>query len=190
MLRLLLTLVLVMTPLSVMAQEAAQVSPNPPAENVPQEELLEPVETRTGNPIIEKLMRNANKNTGGQGPTMVPSLFFNNWEVSLLEDARAGVLARVATEEELEDAVDGRPKKGPREISVGGIVYASTRDWAVWLNGQKITPERLPPEILDIQVSRDFVKLKWFDAYTNQIFPIKLKTHQRFNIDTRIFLPG
>jgi hypothetical protein len=32
--------------------------------------------------------------------------------------------------------------------------------------------------------------MKWFDEYTNQVFPIRLRPHQRFNIDARMFLPG
>jgi len=120
----------------------------------------------------------------------MPSLFFTPAEQSLIAEARAGFTARPPTAAELQRAKDGNVSTGPREIALAGIVYLSAGDWTIWLNGQKVTPKRLPPEILDIKVRKNSIKLKWFDAYTNQIFPIKLKTHQRFNIDTRIFLPG
>ena len=108
----------------------------------------------------------------------------------MIAEARAGFTARPPTDTELRNATDGNVKIGVREINLAGIVYLSAGDWTIWLNGQKVTPSRLPPEILDIKVRKNSIKLKWFDEYTNQIFPIKLKTHQRFNIDTRIFLPG
>ena len=128
-------------------------------------------------------------------PSQIPSLFFTTGEHNLIADARKGLVARPATETEIAESEEQqekgqRPPRGPRELALGGIVYASAGDWTIWLNGQKITPKRIPPEILDIRVNKDTVSLKWFDAYTNQIFPVKLKSHQRFNIDTRIFLPG
>ena len=120
----------------------------------------------------------------------MPSLFFTPNQQSLIAEARAGFMARPPTADEIRRAENGDIQQGPREVALAGIVYLSAGDWTIWLNGQKVTPKRLPPEILDIKVRKNDVKLKWFDAYTNQIFPIKLKTHQRFNIDTRIFLPG
>ena len=120
----------------------------------------------------------------------IPSLLFTPSEQSLIAEAREGFTARPPTDFELRQAENGNIPRGPRELSLGGIVYTSSSDWSIWMNGQKITPQRLLPEILDIKVRKKYIKLKWFDAYTNQIFPIKLKPHQRFNIDTRIFLPG
>jgi hypothetical protein len=171
-------------------QDAA--SPRAPGQAT---EELPPVETRTGNPMVEEMVRRAQGAGTIVSYTQIPSLFFTNWEESLIEEARLGLTARAATLGEIDDAnrlaaSGARAPIGPREISLGGIVFSSGSDWVIWLNGQKITPTRIPPEILDIQVTKDVVRLKWFDAYTNQIFPIKLRTHQRFNIDSRIFLPG
>ena len=125
----------------------------------------------------------------------IPSLFFTNREINLIEESESGFVARAVTEEEVRQADDAqeneiRPELGPRELRLGGILYSSANNWTVWLNGQKITPKRLPPEVLDITVGKEYIKFKWFDAYTNQIFPIKLKAHQRFNLDSRLFLPG
>ena len=77
-----------------------------------------------------------------------------------------------------------------REIILGGILYVSDDDWTIWLNGKRVTPKALPKEVIDLKVYDAHIEVKWFDDWTNQIFPIRLKTHQRFNIDTRIFLPG
>jgi|GEM_PF-2737812 len=120
----------------------------------------------------------------------MPSLFLTPSEQSLLQEARLGFTTRLPTDFEIQQAEQGNIPMGPRELALGGIVYLSSGDWTIWLNSEKITPKNLPPEILDIKVRKNSIKLKWFDAFTNQIFPIKLRTHQRFNIDTRIFLPG
>jgi hypothetical protein len=114
------------------------------------------------------------------------TLFFTKWQHALLQEAREGYTTRPP------DSTDasGSVVKGPREISLGGIVYSNKDKWVVWLNKQRVTPDALPREVMDLQVSTDFVELKWYDAYTNQIFPVRLRAHQRFNIDSRIFLPG
>lgn len=154
-----------------------------------------PVRTLTGDPMIEDMVRRTLINKNDIDVEQIPSLFFTSWELGLIQDARKGLVTRAPTDSEVESSIrdaenNTRPPMGPRELVVGGIIYSSANDWTLWLNSQKITPDRLPPEILDISVGKDYVRLKWFDAYTNQIFPVKIKTHQRFNIDTRIFLPG
>lgn len=116
------------------------------------------------------------------------TLFFTKWQHALLQEARAGYETRPLDPGE---ASSGAPiVKGPREISLGGIVFKSSEQWTVWLNGRRITPDAIPREVLDLRVANDYIELKWFDAFTNQIFPIRLRAHQRFNIDSRIFLPG
>jgi len=145
----------------------------------------------TREPLVAEMMLRAYEVEGLRVPVNTPSLFFTVREQALIEEARRGVTARLATDRELDAAQDGDSiVKGPREVSIGGILYAGANDWVIWLNGEKITPQSLPSEITDITVNKDSVKLKWFDAYTNQIFPIKLKTHQRFNLDSRIFITG
>lgn len=124
------------------------------------------------------------------------SLLFTQGELDLLKDAEKGLVARPATETEIKQSEEQTinqappPQKGPRNITLGGIIYRASNDWVVWINGEKITPKNLPKAILDIRVYKDKVRLKWFDEYTNQVFPIKMRAHQRFNIDSRIFLPG
>lgn len=130
-------------------------------------------------------------------PDELQSLFFTFWEHNALKDARnSRGLARPPTDEELRRAQELANKSreqiqpGIREIDLGGIVYTSKNDWTIWLNGERITPNALPEEVLDLRVSREYVELKWLDEYTAQIFPIRLRAHQRFNLDSRIFLPG
>ena len=128
----------------------------------------------------------------------MPSILFTYWEHTAIKDAkRARGLVRPPTEEELARELRNGPQdynvKPPpeeRDISLGGIVYVARGDWTIWLNGQRVTPTAIPEEVMDLKVFNEYVEFKWFDTYTNQIFPIRLRPHQRFNIDTRIFLPG
>lgn len=130
-------------------------------------------------------------------PANIASLFLTPNEQNLISDAVTGFLTRPPTEDEVES--EQRKAQKPdapvrpnsvREIGLGGILFTSSEDWTIWLNSQKITPNNIPPAIMDIQVSKDQIKLKWLDFQTNQIFPVKLRPHQRFNFDSRMFLPG
>ncbi len=124
----------------------------------------------------------------------IPSLFFTYWQHEAIQDAKnsRGVV-RPPTKAELEAIKKGedfKPKPGVRDITLGGIVYVKAGDWTVWLNGQRITPDAVPTEILDLRVYKDYIEVKWMDEYTDQVFPIRLRAHERFNLDTRMFLPG
>lgn len=126
-------------------------------------------------------------------PMTLDSLFFTTWQYELLKEAKRGFLARPATVGEMEQdpakPIGERPR-GPREVSLGGIVYVNGDNWTIWLNGQRITPGAMPSEIIDLQVKREYIQIKWYDSFNNLIYPIRLRPHQRFNLDSRIFLPG
>lgn len=125
----------------------------------------------------------------------IPSLIFTYWEHTALLDAReaAGKVnpqpARIVKDGGQQEE---KPKPPPekREIRLGGILYNGPQDWTIWLNEQRVTPETVPKEVVDLSVSKDYIELKWYDDYTELIYPIRLRPHQRFNVDTRIFLPG
>jgi hypothetical protein len=78
----------------------------------------------------------------------------------------------------------------PRQITLNGVVYKSKDDWVIWLNGLRITPKSEFDPLKSISVAEGNVQLKWYDALTDQIFPIKLKPHQKFDFDIKAFLPG
>lgn len=135
-------------------------------------------------------------------PAEYQSLVFTDWEEALIEDARrardSGEAVRAPTDAEItrdlatrEDGLEKvKPPPEEREIRLGGIVFHGADDWTIWMNEQRITPDALPKEVLGMKVYKTYIEMKWFDEYSNQIFPIRLRPHQRFNIDTRIFLPG
>jgi hypothetical protein len=125
-----------------------------------------------------------------EDPADMPTLFFTLWQHALLKEARKGFTSRMPHGDELERASEKDRVRGIREITLSGILYRSLDGWTVWLNGKRVTPDAIPMEIMDIKVQNEFIDLKWYDSYTNQIFPIRLRPHQRFNLDSRIFLPG
>lgn len=127
---------------------------------------------------------------------LIPSLFFSRWEHDLIQDARRGLITRPPESPDdfaAEPIVPSQPVDtgpAPRNVTLAGIVFRSNKDWVIWLNNRRVLPNAIPSEILDLQVHKDYIKLEWFDKDSNQIFPIKLRPHQTFNLDTRIFLPG
>jgi len=125
-------------------------------------------------------------------PRELKTLLFTPWQYALLQEAKIGFLARPPTAGELaSNGGDGSPREmGIRELSLGGIVFFHGEKWTIWLNGQRVEPDALPEEIIDLKVRKEYIDLKWFDAYTNVIYPVRLRPHQRFNLDSRIFLPG
>lgn len=60
---------------------------------------------------------------------------------------------------------------------VTGISYFNEKEWIVWINGSKVTPQHTPKEVHEIKVEPDLVHLKWFDECLNKVFvrSIKLK---------------
>lgn len=124
------------------------------------------------------------------------SIFFTYWQHQAIMDAKdSRGHVRPPTPEELAALKNGaeediKPDPGPRELALGGIVFKGKDDWTIWLNEQRITPKAIPKEIIDLQVFKDYVEVKWHDEFTGRIYPVRLRSHERFNLDMRIYLPG
>lgn len=126
----------------------------------------------------------------GLKPDQAGNLLFTIWEHMLLDEWRKGVTTATPLPTEKSTASGANVITGPREISLAGIAYVNNDSWTIWMNGQRMKPDSLPREVMDIDVHKQYIDLKWFDAATNLIYPVRLRPHQRFNLDTRIFLPG
>jgi hypothetical protein len=112
------------------------------------------------------------------------SLFLTPSEITAIRLAKLG---RPASNVE----VGGVVIPQHREISVSGVLYRSAKDWIVWMNGKKVTPKELLPEIVDIKVeSSSRVRLKWYDAGLDSVIAITLRPHQTYDITSGILLPG
>jgi len=127
-------------------------------------------------------------------PQEIGTLVFTLWQHALLQDAKRLFTTRRPTDADMAAAADGSAAqakpRGVRELGLNGILYKNKDNWIVWLNGKRMAPGAIPKEIIDIKVTKDYIDLKWFDAYTNLIYPVRIRPHQRFNLDSRIFLPG
>lgn len=133
-------------------------------------------------------------------PPSIQSLFISPAQQSLLREARGGFNTQTPTETpELASLPDGLDRDGPsldspgvsvRSLSLGGIVFITPDDWTIWLNKKRITSNKIPREAIDLRVYKDFIELRWFDAQSNQIFPIRLRPNQTFNLDVKTFVPG
>ncbi len=72
-------------------------------------------------------------------------------------------------------------------IEVSGILYRGPGDWIVWLNGQKLTPEKLLPQITEISVDNaEIVRLRWYDANRKKIIPVTMRPRQVYDVETGI----
>jgi hypothetical protein len=152
-----------------------------------------PLELRLLNNIEKEIKKKKGKEIYER--SSIPSLVFTPSQYALLREARIGFNTRAPTLQELAKAGDPndpnyRPPASIRDIKLGGISFNTPDDWTIWLNSSRVTPDALPAEAIDLRVYKDFIELKWFDALTNQIYPVRLRTNQKFNIDSRIFLPG
>lgn len=138
-------------------------------------------------------------------PPSIQSLIFTPGQQALLREARNGFNAKAPSVDEDKKEEDGsgttdekglqydeeeQVTAGSRTISLSGIVFISPDDWTIWINKMRITPANLPKQALDLRVYRDFIELQWFDAKSNQVFPIRLRPNQTFNLDGKVFLPG
>ncbi len=182
------------------ATEEPAVAPTTPVQDTPSVSIIEVPQSSDGSTTVasappteapaNKLLSSMEKDIEDRlnylkpqvDINKMPSLFFNVWEHDLIVDARRGLTTGIGEE--------GIEQAGDRDISLGGIVYVSGSDWTVWINNTRVTPKAIPAQIMDLKVYKEHVDLEWFDSTTNQIFPIRLRSHQRFNLDTRIFLPG
>ena len=130
----------------------------------------------------------------------IPPTLFTKWEYEAILDAirsRGKAKVRAPTARELRDSEDldeeryrVRPPPEKRDIILNGLVYSGKNDWTIWINGKRVTPNAIPKEVTDLRVYKEYIEMKWYDDYSQSVYPIRLRPSQRFNLDTRIFLPG
>lgn len=116
-------------------------------------------------------------------PPFSKSLLFTELELDTIRKAEAG--RNVQSTEKIE-SVELIPVD--RKIWLSGIFYRAANDWIIWLNGYKLTPYYLLPEIRGIRVERDRVYLEWYDIGKNGIINISLQPHQVYDIVTGILV--
>jgi len=114
------------------------------------------------------------------------SLLFSPLEIALIQKALKG---RPPSVNKLRIEKQNIPER--RVIKISGVLYRGKNDWIVWMNGTKVTPGHLLPEILEIEVKNSsYVRLKWYDIGLNAVISITMRPHQIYDIGTGILLPG
>ncbi len=82
------------------------------------------------------------------------------------------------------------PDFDERFITLQGIMFSSADHWTVWINGVRMEPGKIPTYIADLKVTQKFAEFKWYDEYTNKVIPLRLRSLERFHIDSRTFFKG
>lgn len=147
--------------------------------------------------LVEEMMSRVVLREPEVFPAEIESTFFTFNELQLIRQARKGSMFNseskadgvIMPEDENVLSLDFI-EQGVRTLSLGGIIYLSNTDWTIWINGKELNPDTVPSAVLDIRVRKEYVELEWFDAFTNQIFPLRIRPNQTFNLDARLFLPG
>lgn len=116
-------------------------------------------------------------------PAFSKSLLFTDLELDTIRKAEAG--RNVQSTKNIE-SVELIPID--RKIWLQGIFYQAPNNWIIWLNGYKLTPYYMLPEIRGIRVEQDRVSLEWFDIGKNGIINITLQPHQVYDIVTGILV--
>lgn len=120
-----------------------------------------------------------------------PSLFFTYWQHQAIRDVlNSRGFVKAPTEAELNAEDEFIPDRGIRELKLGGILFKNEKEWIIYLNNERVKPDSIPEQILDLIVFEKHIELKWLDEHSNMIYRVRLKPHQRFNLDQRIFLSG
>lgn len=118
------------------------------------------------------------------------SLLFTPLELSSIKTALEGYVPYAEEGAEEVDEAMALARLQPRLVRLSGIIYRAPNDWIVWINGQRLSPGKLIPEVAEIQVKRDHVIVKWYDAPTREVISIRLRPHQTYDILTGVLLPG
>lgn len=114
------------------------------------------------------------------------SLFFTDSELQTIMLATQGYVADAPDAKKDEQELD----RGRRILALSGLVYQSSADWTIWLNGERVTPRNIPENVMGLVVKPDHIRLRWLDKATNRIVNVMLRPHQQYNLDLDLISPG
>jgi len=79
---------------------------------------------------------------------------------------------------------------GRGDIHCGAIFYYGPKDWTVWLQGKKWTPETSRDDLQILEVTASDVRLLWHGEDGASPVAFSLKPNQSFQIATRKVIAG
>lgn len=120
-------------------------------------------------------------------PGSAQSLFFFPGEVTLIEQARQMMESEIELvfedpseqpEQEQEEAI----VTGPDRLHLGAVLFGGPQDWTLWLNGERVTPDRLPERIEAISVAPERVRMTWQDVPRDRRVTVELRPRQSWDL--------
>lgn len=121
--------------------------------------------------------------------TPLTSLLFNDHEIELINEALAG------GPEEEQSAAPAAPRVvkqpvGPTLLHLSAIVYFSPSSWTIWLNGERVTPDRWPKHIEALAVERDSIQVKLRIGDDRLPLSVQLWPNQTYIVSTGNVVEG
>ncbi len=117
------------------------------------------------------------------------SIFFTPNQLIAITRANQGFIAPAEAYDP--DNQSSKPiDPGPRIIALSGIVFNSQRDWTIWLNNERVTPNNIPDRVMGLSVRKDRVYIRWMDLGNQRIVNITLRPNQQYLLDSDSIVPG
>jgi hypothetical protein len=79
---------------------------------------------------------------------------------------------------------------GSRVVSLAGIIYVNSKDWVIWLNGERVTRKNMPQRLIGLTVRPTLAHLRWLDVPNQRIVNITLRPHQQYLLDSDTIIPA
>jgi hypothetical protein len=166
--RLITTLAMMLVSFSVAAQEPSVTTPN----------MVQAIEPPAMTAAID-----------GSDPNQMESLFFTNNQLISIARANQGFIAPTEAYDP-NNQTDDPQDSSSRIVSLQGIVYNSPSDWTIWLNGARVTPDKVPERAMDLSVAKDRIRLRWMDIANQRIVNFTLRPNQTYLLDSDTIIVG
>lgn len=124
--------------------------------------------------------------------TPLTSLLFTDHEIELINEALAG---GPEEEQPAAPAAPAAPRVvkrpvGPTLLHLSAIVYFSPSSWTIWLNGERVTPDRWPKHIEALAVERDSIQVKLRTGGDRLPLSVQLWPNQTYIVPTENVVEG
>ncbi len=121
----------------------------------------------------------------------VPDLMFTADEIEGLELARRGQLEKQAKDAVTEEKEAQRKLRfSSTALHLSSIVYSGPQTWAIWLNGRRITPNRLPENMKAVSVDKYSVRFDYKPSRIKPAVKVRLRPNQSYLISTGKIIEG
>lgn len=174
--------------LSSLADKAAELGKNVIPDNVAIPGLV-PAPTAVGANAPDNFTQGQDRSVTVTSQGKPESIFFTPNQLASIMRAQQGFL--VPREAFDPNNQGGEPTTGgSRVVSLAGIVYVNSKDWVIWLNGERVTRKNMPQRLVGLTVRPKLVHLRWLDVPNQRIVNITLRPHQQYLLDSDTIIPA